>query len=202
MPKALAIFLHGVGSNGADLAPLGQHWATLLPDVQFAAPNAPFEFEGGFGGYQWFSLAGVTSDNRPQRVRAAREAFDATLTQIMAQYGMTEAWDKVILVGFSQGSIMALDALATGRYPLAGVVAFSGRLACDDALTPRQHTPALLIHGQADGVIPWQESESACQRLQAAGLPVELAYERSTEHTISPEGALRAATFIAQCLRD
>lgn len=201
MAKALVIFLHGVGSNGDDLAVLGQHWASLLPDVAFASPNAPYPFEHAMG-YQWFSLTGITTENRPARVRDARAAFDDTLQQLMAQHDMADAWDKVILVGFSQGSIMALDALASGRYPLAGVVAFSGRLSFDEALTPQPHIPALLIHGKADDVIPFSESESAEQRLLQAGVTVEARYEAATGHTISSQGAMQAAGFIAQCLQD
>ncbi len=201
MAKALVIFLHGVGSNGDDLAALGQHWASLLPDVAFASPNAPYPFEQGMG-YQWFSLNGVTVENRPARVREARAAFDATLQPLMAQHGFADAWHKVILVGFSQGSIMALDALASGRHPLAGVVSFSGRLAFDGTLTPQPLTPALLIHGHADGVIPWTESESAALRLKNAGVTLETRFEPATGHTISSQGAMQAAAFIAQCLED
>jgi len=201
MAKALVIFLHGVGSNGEDLAALGRHWAPLLPDVIFAAPDAPFSFPHG-AGFEWFSLDGVTPENRPARVRAARATFDATLEAILARHGLRDQWDKVVLVGFSQGSIMALDALASGRFPLAGVVAFSGRLAFDEPLSPAVQTPALLIHGHADAVIPWRESESAAQRLKAAGVPLELQLEPRTEHTISAQGAMRAAAFIAQCLQD
>lgn len=201
MAKALVIFLHGVGSNGDDLAPIGQHWAALLPDVVFASPDAPYAFEQGFG-YQWFSLAGVTVENRPARVREARAAFDARLSEIMAQNTMADQWDKVVLVGFSQGAIMALDALVDGRYPLAGVVAFSGRLAFDGPLTPQPYTPAMLIHGHADDVIPWRESESAAHRLKSANVPTETLFEPKTGHSISGQGALHAAAFIAQCLQD
>ncbi|MDF2786623.1 MAG: phospholipase [Pantoea eucrina] len=201
MANALVIFLHGVGSSGDDLAALGEHWAGLLPDVAFASPDAPWPFEHAMG-YQWFSLTGITPENRPARVRAARDAFDDTLQRLMAQHGMPDAWDKVILVGFSQGSIMALDALASGRYPLAGVVAFSGRLAFDETLTPQPCASALLIHGKADDVIPFSETESAISRLQAAGVNVTAAFEATTGHTISPQGAREAVTYIAQCLQD
>ncbi|AMG56780.1 alpha/beta hydrolase [Pantoea vagans] len=201
MAKALVIFLHGVGSNGDDLAPIGRHWETLLPDVVFASPNAPERFPAGFG-WQWFSLTDVTPENRPGRVRAARAAFDATLNEIVVQHGFADRWQDVVLVGFSQGSIMALDALASGRYPLAGVVAFSGRLAVDGELTPQAHVPALLIHGQADEVIPWQESESAAARLRAAAVPVDARFEPATGHAISAQGAMHAAAFIGQCLQD
>ncbi|MBE5253654.1 MAG: prolyl oligopeptidase family serine peptidase [Enterobacterales bacterium endosymbiont of Blomia tropicalis] len=201
MAKALVIFLHGVGSNGDDLAPIGRHWSSFLPDVAFASPDAPYAFEQGFG-YQWFSLTGVTAKNRPARVRAARDAFDATISAIMAQNGMADRWENVMLVGFSQGSIMALDALASGRHPLAGVVAFSGRLAFDGPLTPQAYTPVLLIHGRADEVIPWRESESATERLKSAGIATETRFEPNTGHTISAQGAMDAVAFIAQCLQD
>ena len=127
MAKALVIFLHGVGSNGDDLAPIGRHWATLLPDVIFASPNAPERFTAGFG-WQWFSLEEVTPENRPGRVRAARAAFDAILSDVIAQHGFADRWQDVVLVGFSQGSIISLDGLASGRSPLAGVDALSGGL--------------------------------------------------------------------------
>lgn len=201
MAKALVIFLHGVGSNGDDLAPIGDYWATLLPDVAFASPDAPYPFEQG-AGYQWFSLANITPENRPGRVREARAAFDSVIRDLMSQHDMAERWEKVILVGFSQGSIMALDLLASGRYPLAGVVAFSGRLAFDGPLTPQPHTPALVIHGRADTVIPASESESTAARLKAVDVPVEAVFEPQTGHTISAQGALHAAGFIAQCLHD
>lgn len=201
MAQALIIFLHGAGSNGEDLAVLGEQWAGLLPDVAFAAPDAPWPFEHAMG-YQWFSLTGVTPENRPARVRAARAAFEEMLQQLMARHNMADAWDKVILVGFSQGAIMALDALASGRYPLAGVVAFSGRLAFDATPTPQPWASALLIHGKADDVIPWSETQSAASRLQAAGVHITVSYEAATGHTISPQGAMQAVTYIAQCLQD
>lgn len=94
---------------------------------------------------------------------------------------------------------MALDALASGRWPLAGVVAFSGRLATPEPLMPVRHAPVLLVHGRVDAVIPWEESESASLRLKAAGVPVETQYEAGIGHTISGAGAQRAVAFIARC---
>ena len=197
MTKKLVIFLHGVGSNGDDLAGLGPHWAPLLPATAFAAPDAPFRFDHG-PGYQWFSLDGITPQNRAERVIAARSAFDKTLHGLLSAHQVTEP-ENVLLVGFSQGSIMALDALASGRWPLAGVVAFSGRLATPEPLMPVRHAPVLLVHGRVDAVIPWEESESASLRLKAAGVPVETQYEAGIGHTISGAGAQRAVAFIARC---
>ncbi|WP_455818248.1 alpha/beta hydrolase [Pseudomonas cerasi] len=196
MSKGLVILLHGVGSSGDDLAGLGAHWATTLPDVSFASPNAPYHFEHG-AGWQWFSLAGITPENRPARVAAARAAFDQTLQAILDRHQMGDSLDKVFLVGFSQASIMALDALVSARWPVAGIVAFSGRLSSPQPFTPALNTPVLVLHGMADGVIPVQEGQSAEQRLRDLGVQVTSQFEPSVGHTISAQGAARAAEFIA-----
>ncbi len=196
MTRKIVILLHGVGSNGDDLQPLAESWAENMPDTLFVSPNAPMRFDQGFG-YQWFSLCGVTVDNRPQRVAAARPDFDAVISGILAENAIDPAKDKVIFVGFSQGSIMALDALVSGRFPLAAVVAFSGRLASLEPFTPSPLTKTLLIHGKFDQVIPWSESYTADQRLKALGVDVQLLLEEGTPHTISPAGARTAARFLA-----
>lgn len=199
MKDGLVILLHGVGSSGDDLAGLGAHWAQTLPGLNYASPNAPFHFEHG-AGWQWFSLAGVTPENRPARVAAAREAFDRTLTTILEQHQMQDRLDRVVLVGFSQGSIMALDALVSGRWPVGGMVAFSGRLASPLPHTPPLNTPVLVIHGSADGVIPQAESERAVATLSALGTAVSSQFEPGVGHTISAQGARRAGEFIARVL--
>lgn len=199
MTKGLVILLHGVGSSGDDLAGLGDHLAPLLPDVSFASPNAPYHFEHG-AGWQWFSLTGITPENRPDRVAEARAAFDQTLQTILDRHQMSDRLDSVVLLGFSQGSIMALDTLVSGRWPVAGIVAFSGRLSSPQPFTPALTTPVLLVHGMADDVIPVQEGESAEQRLRALGVTVSSQFQPGVGHTVSAQGAARAAEFIASCL--
>jgi len=85
----------------------------------------------------------------------------------------------------------------SGRWPVAGMVAFSGRLSSPQPFTPALNTPVLLVHGMADGVIPVQESESAEQRLRALGVQVSSQFEPGIGHTISAQGAQKAVAFIA-----
>jgi phospholipase/carboxylesterase len=197
---SLIILLHGVGSNGDDLAHLGDIWLEMLPRSAVVAPDAPFPFNGGSSGYQWFSIAGVTPANRPQRIRAARAAFDATLTALIEEQGFAGKLDQVALVGFSQGAIMALDALASGRWPVRAVVAFAGRLATEEPLSPPPGSAALLVHGEADRMIPASETVAAAATLQRHGVEVESHIEPGVDHTISPDGALMAAAFLARRL--
>ena len=197
MSKKIVILLHGVGSNGADLQGLGDFWANSFPGLICIAPDAPFPCDMG-SGYQWFSVSGVTEQNRPARVAEARAAFDATLQAIFEEQGITSE-DDVILTGFSQGSIMSLDALVRAALPLTGVIAFSGRLASPAPFHPVAGTQLLLIHGQNDQVIPWTESQKAEQQLSADGVNVTSFYEPGVPHTISAEGVARATAFIQQC---
>lgn len=195
MTKQLVVLLHGFGTRGADMAGLAQAWQAQLPDAGFAMPDAP-ELTSFGAGYQWFSLQGVDADNRPERIVAARAAFDACLQQVFVKQGIDPYQDAVVLVGFSQGAIMALDLLVSQRWPVAGVVAFSGRLASPPPWARAAETPVLLIHGRQDEVISWQEAASAQQQLQAVGYPVAMQIEEGNGHGISPAGSRLAADFI------
>ncbi|GLQ79032.1 esterase [Mesorhizobium huakuii] len=197
MDRGLVILLHGVGSNGANMAALGRALAPALPGVVFESPDAP----GGSGPHrEWFSVVGVTEANRQQRVVAARPGFDGVIAKLIDQHGFANAVDRVVLLGFSQGSIMALDALASGRWPLGAVVAFSGRLASPAPLAPATGTPLLLIHGGADPVMPSSESVRAAELLSAAGVRVTTSIVPGLGHQVSNTGLAEAARFLNDVL--
>lgn len=193
--------LHGVGSSGNDLAPIGNAWTSALPDAAFVAPNAPNPSSFG-SGYQWFSVAGVTEDNRSGRVLDARPSFDKTISALIEENGFSSRLDRVVLVGFSQGTIMALDAVASGRWPVGAVVGFSGRLASPLPLQPATATPILLVHGSSDTVIPASESGKAAATLHRLGLKVETLILPGLTHTISAEGVARAGRFLTEALAE
>lgn len=199
MSDALVIFLHGVGSNGASLAPLANVWAKDLPGAAFAAPNAPFPSDQGGAGRQWFSVAGVTPANRGERIISARAGLDAVIQGLVADHGLEQRLDRVALVGFSQGTIMALDAVVTGRWPVGAVVGFSGRLASPKPWRPSP-TPVLLVHGTADTVIPYAEGQAAAASLAEAGVPVEVFPVEGGGHELQAAGVAAAGQFLAKAL--
>jgi len=194
MTHQLVILLHGVGSNGADMAALGNAWKGSLAKTLFEAPDAPSHFGAGFA---WFSIDGVTEANRPQRIEAARADFDRVITAIIDRHGFADKLGQVAFVGFSQGSIMALDAVASGRWPVGRVLAYSGRLASPPPLQPSLSTPVLLIHGSTDPVIPAAETVKAAKILAALKMQVESVILPGVGHTISAEGAERGRRFLA-----
>lgn len=193
--RNLVILLHGVGSNGANLAPLANLWNDLLPSTNFVSPDGPFAFGRG-PGRQWFSIEGVTEENRPDRVRAARGDFDRVIGEIIAEHGLEGNPQRIALVGFSQGSIMALDVLASGRLPVAAIAAFSGRLASPQPLSLSPSTRLTLIHGDEDHIMPVSESVKASDIFKAAGVETELHVLPGLGHSISQDGAMIAGRFL------
>lgn len=194
-PAALVILLHGVHADGANLAPLAEHLRRALPGAAVVAPDAPFATPFGF---QWFSLEGVTPENRPERIFSARDAFDAVLRKIVAAHGLEKNLRRVALVGFSQGSMMALDAFVSGRWPVGGLVAFSGRLASPPPFAPPRDTPVALVHGDDNSVISCSESREAAKALQALGVETRLRILPGVDHCIDAEGANLAAAYLRE----
>ena len=150
------IFLHGVGGTGASMQPLADALSLTIPAH---CPDGPKPFDMG-PGRQWFSVKGVTEENRPARVAAALPAF------IRAVETFGDPRDS-LLIGFSQGTIMALHAVAEGL-PVAGVFALSGRLAGPVA-TRADWPPITLLHGDADPVMPVAMARATETWLKAAG---------------------------------
>ena len=140
----------------------------------------------------------MTEANRADRVAAARPEFDRVVGNIIEAHGLDHETDKVALVGFSQGSIMALDVLASGRLPVAAIVAFSGRLASPEPIRPATDTKLCLIHGDADPIMSFVESEKAAATLKAAGVDSALHILPGLGHSISQEGAQIAGAFLVE----
>jgi phospholipase/carboxylesterase len=196
---ALVVFLHGYGADGADLLGLADVLGPHLPGVAFAAPNAPERCVGGGFGFQWFPIPWL--DGSPQALAEAgldRAAADLNgfLDARLAEEGL--APDRLILVGFSQGAMMSLHVALRRPDPVAGVVAISGRLlrpealAAEIAVTP----PVLLMHGDQDPVVPFEDMERAGDALVRAGVPTFGHVMQGTGHGIAPDGLGVALQFI------
>ena len=156
--RQLVVFLHGYGADGADLIEIGRQWRSFLPDAEFVAPNAPERCSMSPMGRQWFPLTMRDPDERWRGVVAARPTLDAFLDAELSRLGLNER--SLALVGFSQGTMMALHTGLRRKTAPRAILGYSGVLvappqASDELGVAQQPPPAvLLVHGEEDELIP------------------------------------------------
>ena len=191
-PRQLVIFAHGYGSNGDDLIGLAPFLARALPDAVFVSPNAPDPIPGYPGGYQWFPISRLDPVLMQQGVRGAAGRLDAFLEAEMKRYGLPPS--ACALVGFSQGTMMALHVALNRSEPIGAVVGFSGMLA--DPAPPASRPPVLLVHGDRDEVIPVTALLAAIEGLGRNGVPALWRVSGGTPHSIAEDGLSLAGAFL------
>ncbi|HEX4180634.1 MAG TPA: dienelactone hydrolase family protein [Caulobacteraceae bacterium] len=199
-PTSLVVLLHGYGSNGEDLIGLAPYWRAALPNTLFIAPNAPERCPGAPGGYQWWPLTSLSPDARAAGVRQPAPALNAFIDAQLERHGLTE--DRLALVGFSQGTMMALHVAPRRERPIAGVVGFSGMLADPEALATEISTkpPVLLIHGEADPTLPVAAMHKAKAVLDGLGFEVGIHVSPGLGHSIDEAGLRLGGQFLMSAL--
>lgn len=202
--KSLVVLLHGYGADAADLIGLAEPLASVLPDTLFVAPDAPAPCSVNPAGFQWFPIPWIDGSSEAAMAEgfmASATTLDGWLTETMQSEGVDEA--HTVLIGFSQGTMMALQVGPRRIGQLAGIVGFSGRLAAaGGAEGPVQSTPpVLLIHGEADDVIPVDAIHEARAGLAGQGMSVQWHICRGLGHGIDPEGLRLAAGFMVTQLK-
>ena len=198
--KKLVILFHGYGSNGQDLAGLAQAWAPNFPDVAWASPNAPEQVPGYPQGYQWFPISRLDPALMEQGVRSAHASAEQFVKSELNRWGLSDG--DLLLVGFSQGTMMALHTALRRPAAPAGVLGYSGALAGPERLKEEMSAkpPILLIHGDQDDVLPVGMTLMAAQGLCAAGHGAEFHISQGIPHSIGPDGLELGQRFIANAL--
>lgn len=202
--KSMVMFLHGYGADGADLLGLADPLAPHLPDTVFIAPDAPEPCAGNPFGRQWFPipwLDGSSEEAAGAALAQAAQDLNAFVDARLKDEGLTPA--DLVLVGFSQGTMMALHVAPRRAEPVAGIVAFSGRLLRPELLLAEAASkpPVMLIHGDQDQMVPFEDMRKAGVALTEAGFDVYGHVMQGTGHGIAPDGLQVALAFIADRLR-
>lgn len=211
-PRQLVVLLHGYGADGNDLIALAPDLSRAFPHAAFFAPHAPQPCEVMPFGRQWFSFTQYDPDlwrRDPANLKPAMEIMDsgaastapvlnATLDALMASHDLGP--EALALIGFSQGTMMALHVALRRPVPVAAVVGFSGGLTGADTLaeTITARPPVTLIHGEDDPVVPFPALAHAEAGLTAAGVTVSTHARPGLGHAIDPEGLAVAVTALRE----
>ena len=187
--KQLFILLHGVGARPSDLVPLAKKLRDTFPAAAFLLPEGTYPFEGGGNGRQWFSIRGVTEENRISRVAEVMPGLHALVKQAQDRFSVLQS--DTALVGFSQGAIIALEFSIVHDGHVGRVLAFSGRFAKLPENAP-ELTTLHLLHGESDPVIPVEHAQAAFERITDLSGDATLDLAASVGHEINAALADRA----------
>jgi len=203
--RRLVVFLHGYGADGNDLIDIGRAWQQLLPDTAFVSPHAPHPCGQAPVGREWFPLTFRDPNERWKGANAAQPFLDRFLDAELARRDLPSS--ALALVGFSQGTMMALHAGLRRAEAPAAIVGYSGLLVLPGEAGPeaiadqiRSRPPVLLIYGDRDEVIPPQALFQATQDLAALSVPVEWHLSTGIGHGIDQEGLRHGGAFLARRL--
>ena len=201
--KPLVVFLHGYGSDGNDLIDIGRAWQEILPDTAFVSPHAPEPCGQAPVGKQWFPLFTRAPNERWEGVNKAGPGIDTFLDAELTRRKLAPS--ALALVGFSQGTMMALHAGLRRAVPVAAIVGYSGIFVLPEKAKPeavageiKSKPPVLLIHGAQDELIPAQALFQSAQALAALEVPVEWHLSEGIGHGIDQEGLRHGGTFLAR----
>ena len=199
-PKQIVLLLHGYGSSGADLIALAPHWQRDLPDALFLAPNAPQQLSYLSSVYQWWSLSAFTPQALASGATSAAPAIEAFIDRKLHQYGLTDA--SLAIVGFSQGTMMALHVGLRRPLKVAAIVGYSGMLTGGHKLShlPITRPPVLLVHGSADPVVPVAALHAAKTELEHLGIDVTAHVSPGVGHSVDPVGLKMGGNFVTKAL--
>jgi phospholipase/carboxylesterase len=209
--KALVVFLHGYGADGNDLIELGRQWRAVLPGAAFVSPHAPERCAGAPMGRQWFALSNRPPDDpagaedRWNGAVKARGAIDAFLDSELERLGLGDS--RLALVGFSQGSMMAMHVGLRRRRAPAAILGYSGLLVGPERLTEATARdargvppPILLVHGEQDPLIPVEAMFLAAEALAQASIPAQWHLSLGVGHGIDGGGLHHGGLFLAEAL--
>ncbi|PPR12223.1 MAG: hypothetical protein CFH41_00257 [Alphaproteobacteria bacterium MarineAlpha11_Bin1] len=198
--KKLIIFVHGYGADGNDLIALSQHFGHVVPDAAFISPNAPYRCDGSPFGYQWYDVWMQDSDERLRAIRSTAAIFDNFIDEQLKRHELAEK--DLVLIGFSQGTMISLFTAPRRANPVAGLIGYSGRMEAPELMEAEicSKPPVVMVHGDSDELLAVSEMETAAATLRENGVSIDTYVRPGLGHGIDEEGIQIGVEFVKNVL--
>ena len=198
-PQNLVILLHGVGADGNDLIGLAPHWARHLPDTEFVSPHAPYPYDKAPQGRQWFSIRDFSPEELLAGARETAPILNQFIDEQLARTGLSD--NRLALVGFSQGTMMALFVALRRTQLMTGVIGYSGRMVGMETTADevQSRPPILLVHGASDDLIATDAMLETVQNLALSEVATQWHICPNLGHGIDQAGLEIGGRFLRDC---
>ena len=194
--KNAVILLHGYGGDGKDISMLSLNWKRHMPNTVFICPNGHEVCLINPSGFQWFDLTKDDPDYILEQSIKAENKIQKFINEIKQEFNLTN--DKICLAGFSQGCMLSLNVGLISQEKFACIVGFSGKIIDQNNLKGRikNFSNVLLIHGDADQVVPSTYLLEAKDFLIRNGINVQTLLIKNCDHNIPMEASSTALNYI------
>lgn len=188
-PELLFLLLHGLGADAGQMRPLAQALREQYPQaavLSIEAPEADARLPGSGAGFQWYrpTANDGSANDEAARIAEALPGFVASVRAWASEFDLP--WERVALAGFSQGGILALEAVQAEPQLAGRVLAFGARYAQAPVHAP-ENVCVHLFHGMADEVLPYQGVVEAARTLLQLGADVTADVRPGIGHELHPE---------------
>ena len=194
--KNAIILLHGYGGDGKDISMLSLNWKRHMPNTVFVCPNGHEPCAINPSGYQWFDLTKEDTDYILEQSIKAEDVLKKFINEIKQEFNLSN--NQICLSGFSQGCMMSLNVGLTVEEKFSCIVGFSGKIINQKDLKNRikNNTETLLIHGEADQIVPSTHLLEAKDFLIRNNVEVDTLLIKNCDHHIPIEASSTALNFI------
>ena len=194
--KNAVILLHGYGGDGKDISMLSLNWKRHMPNTVFICPNGHEVCQINPSGFQWFDLTKDDPDYILKQSIKAENKIQKFINEIKQEFNLTN--NKICLAGFSQGCMLSLNVGLITEEKFSCIVGFSGKIIDQNNLKGRvkNFSDVLLIHGDADQVVPSTYLLEAKDFLIRNGINVQTLLIKNCDHHIPIEASSTALNYI------
>ena len=194
--KNAVILLHGYGGDGKDISMLSLNWKRHMPNTAFICPNGHEVCQINPSGFQWFDLTKDDPDYILKQSIKAENKIQKFINEIKQEFNLTN--NKICLAGFSQGCMLSLNVGLITEEKFSCIVGFSGKIIDQNNLKGRvkNFSDVLLIHGDADQVVPSTYLLEAKDFLIRNGINVQTLLIKNCDHNIPMEASSTALNYI------